>query len=208
MIVRMLFLLFCFTTVSSLAQQNAYKNIVNELSASLNQSIVNRAGDYGKYGAGIGVYHVFNDSGWIQPLVGLEYNYSSQFNAYATESHFTYAQDMTYQLHYFSIPLVCRFILGKKYKLFFDPGVYLDNDIKVRRTGFLYNNFELNSKKVNENVSANRVFGFQIGLGTGITFRKKTLFVKCDIKFPFGESAGNYESINNFYWRISLGIHF
>ena len=201
--------LTCVTTTYVVSQDNPYKNIVNEITVSLNKTILNSEGEIGKVGTGIGVYHVFNDSGWIQPTVGLEYNYTSQFNAHMIENHFSYSSDMTYHLHYFSMPLVCRFSFGKKYKLFIDPGIFLDNDIRAsRRKGYLYDPFEVVLKKVNQSVSLNRIFGLQGGVGFCFPTGKQNLIVKYDVKLPLGDSAEYRESLWNFYWRVSVGIHF
>ena len=112
--------------------QNDSALFFNEFCVSLNKTNVQDYNSNDGIGFGVGAYHTFLPDKIVNILLGFEYNRTSQFIENMYEGHFANATNLTYFINSLSIPITARFYAGKRIKIFFETGYFLDFSSTVR----------------------------------------------------------------------------
>ena len=77
------------------------------------------------FGAGVFHSHVFYS--FLAITGGPEYNNTYFYSKYDQWSHFYEERDVTYSLHYMSIPLNIRLSVGNKFRIIAEGGAFFEN---------------------------------------------------------------------------------
>ncbi len=124
-----------------------------------------------------------------------------------------HATDLTYHLNMVSFPVGARLNVGKKIKFFIDAGGFADLMIKSTREGFMHTYFPDENNQVvtktfpiDEKAKLSSYMGVYSGLGIRIPVSGFELVIKGDYKLGLQELYSYMDSIENIYWRISVGI--
>lgn len=207
------FLCWIQAVCMSYGQGSAGTVFFNEVSISVNRTVLANDNTTDLFGCGIGLTRVvFNRRGFFL-VSGLEYNFTRQLKDRTYEGHFARAEDVTYSLHFLTIPLTLRYELGRRVRFFLETGGFLDLMLHSSRSGtwcsylpvsgapltFDRRPFEQNAGVSNPN------YGFLAGLGIRIPVEQKGyLVVKSDYRLGFNELSTD-EDIHNCYVRFSVG---
>jgi hypothetical protein len=161
----------------------------------------------------LGIYHSFFAHSMANLTFGIEYNRTSQFKKSMFEGHYAHSTDLTYHLNMVSFPLGPRLNFGKKVKVFIEAGGYADLMLKSTREGIMHTNIpDENDQVVNktypidEKAKLSSVMGVYSGLGVRIPVSSFELVVRGDYKLGLHDLYSYMDTVNNTYWRISIGI--
>lgn len=203
--------------VSQVSGQKDSSFFFNEFSLSINQTNITKGRTVDRLGFGMGAYHSFKTEKKINLSFGFEFNRTSQFIEKMYDGHVANSTDITFYANSISIPLMVRLNLGKKTKLYFETGVFLDLNYSARRKGIMhtYNPTQNNQwvyveYNFNEKTGVSKLnFGPSIGTGLKIPILKHELIFKIDYKFgiiPLVGSEPGGDPIINSYLRLMLGF--
>ena len=194
--------------------QNSDKAFVfDEFSVSANLTVPyhfskSHIGNY--FGAGLGAYHTFRRDKHFNIMLGLEYNYTSQYVGYMHDSHFSNYDNIITRNHIISIPISARINLGQKTKFFIEPGIFVDIAFVKQNIGdYSYSipksdsGYDSGNKKVNELYFGLNA-GFSMGTGVVIPAQKIDFLIKADYRFGLVSYFQNEGSIG--YARLIFGI--
>jgi hypothetical protein len=189
-------------------------SVFNEYSISVNNTLLFDDNTKNRVGFGAGVYHTFMAEKHFNVTTGLEYNLTSQFKYIMYEGHFSNSTDITYYFNNLSVPALIRFNIGKKTKLFFDTGGFMDLNIGARQKGTrqIYspnqtNQLEYQEYEINEKCSISPLnYGFSGGIGVKIPVASHELIIKIDYKHGLHKLQEYHDEINNRYARLMVGI--
>lgn len=208
---RVLFIFLIITTYSY-SQKKTNPYFFNELSFSVNRTMVDNGNYTGKIGFGVGLYSTWLDSTWINLVTGISYNNTNQFQKDVfSGSKFTTIKDVDYSLHSFSVPFITRFNIGKKTKLFFETGIFAEINVFGILNGTFYyypppftQASEIRRKESFSPSTFNS--GFIGGIGTSIPINKIRILIKADYQFGIFSVEAIENGLLNRYVRFSVGL--
>ena len=189
-----------------------FSQIVNEVNISGNISTISNTNTTNKFGGGLGIYHVFLEPSFFNILLGFEYNFTSQYLKYYGEGHTTY-RNAIHQLHNFTIPLILRFNVGRKNKVVFELGPYMENTIfnglgDVHYWSYTYSSISENQKfHIGNGVSG----GVLASIGMKIPLKENLkMILRMTYHYGLGyyyqnKTIGNY--FPNQYLKLSIGLN-
>jgi hypothetical protein len=192
----------------------------SDISLSVNRTNFNNNYIENKYGFGIGFFRTFRNEYSLNPLVGLEFNYTRFFVKNDEFGHFFNTTNVTYNYDFISIPIGIRYNLGQKIKIFLESGVYLDLNIYSNKKGTIESyvpddvNHIVNYNKSNFNKSANysSFFGYYIGFGISIPISNIRILIKPEYKIGINKGlyylSGYGDENKNKYFRLMVGINY
>lgn len=208
-----LFIFLLIHLCSTFYGQDVNEWFFDEASVSFNRTDLADYNTENRNGFGIGVYHSFFGDKMANLIFGIEYNRTNQFKRSMYEGHYAQATDVTYHLNMASFPVGGRLNIGKKVKFFIEAGGYADLMLKSTRTGFMHTYFPDENDQIvyktypiDEKAKLSSVVGVYSGAGVKIPVFSFAVIIKGDYKFGLGELYSYIDSINNSYWRISVGI--
>jgi hypothetical protein len=198
---------------NSFYAQDVNELFFDEASVSFNRTNLADTNTENRNGFGLGVYHSFFAKSLVNLTFGVEYNRTNQFKKYLYEGFYAKSTDVSYNMNIISFPVGLRVNMGSKIKLFIEGGAYADLMIKATRKGTLHTyNPHVNDSiaykdiPIDEKADLSSVIGLYTGLGVRIPVSAFELVIKGDYKYGLKELYSYFESINNTYWRISIGI--
>jgi len=210
---RILFVLaiLFFSLNSVFSQKKSNPLFFNEITLSVNRTMIDNSNSEGKFGFGAGLYRTWMDSSWFNLVTGISYNKTSQFrNSAFIGSHFSSVSDITFNIHSVSIPVLLRFNVGQKTKLFFEIGQFLEFDIAGNSHATYTTQLPYSASTtitIKEKLSLTPINGgFIGGIGTNIPIGKIRLLIKADYQFAFAGHHFGEETILNRYVRLSIGL--
>ncbi|MGZ3867392.1 MAG: hypothetical protein ACXVC2_12820 [Bacteroidia bacterium] len=206
MVLRRIYLfIFFLTTLLSFGSKDSTL-FFNEFSFSGNTT------SRGLNGFGFGFYHTFKavETPKLELRFGLEYNFNKI--AYEGNDGQTKYSSHVASLNYLTLPILLRENIGKKWKFFFEEGVFIDGFIDGRDVAD-FNYFKPNSNftgyvdttyRTNGHLEA-RSINYGVSLGTGLTFPIKKFEITCkfDAKLALSSINGNTFK-NNAFIRFSV----
>jgi len=206
-------LIFCFAFFSSylsFSQEKKFPLIFNEFTASVNRTAVQSANISDRFGFGLGLARTWFDTHWANLVIGLSYDKISFFQKTAYIGHFASYNDITYNLHSFSIPVMGRFNIGKKVKFFLETGPFLELNMSGNRKGTFSSTSPVVDpipliKKEKYGVSGING-GVTAGIGTRIPVKSNELLIKLNYLFSFRELGDEKNNFFNRYIRLSVGF--
>jgi hypothetical protein len=208
-----LIFLLLISLCNSFYAQDVNELFFDEATISFNRTNLEDDNTSNRNGFGLGVYHSFWPDKMVNLTFGVEYNRTNQFKGSMYEGHYATATDLTYHLNLASFPLGVRLNMGKKIKFFIEAGGYADLMIKSTREGFMHTYFpDDNNQVVNktfpidEKVKLSSIMGVYSGLGIRIPVSSFELVIKGDYKYGLQDLYSYMDTIENIYWRISVGI--
>ena len=208
-----LFFFLLIPLCNSLYAQDVNEWFFDEASISFNRTNLADDNTENRNGFGLGVYHSFFADKTVNLIFGVEYNRTNQFKRSMYEGHYATATDLTYHLNMASFPVGGRLNIGKKFKVFIEAGGYADLMLKSTRTGFMHTYFPDENDQIvyktypiDEKAKLNSVMGVYSGLGVRIPVYSFEVVIKGDYKLGLQDLYSFMDSINNTYWRISIGI--
>ena len=144
--------LFCFG-------QNEKKPLhLSEFSISgnrmVNHAVMGNMDTEDGYGLGVGIRCFLGKSSVGGTFVGLVYDYTSLHKPSASQGRFGSLSDVSYNLHYLSIPLGYRFGLFNQGTIFLETSLFFDIKLSAQRRGTFHSslpNQDTESREVNEN---------------------------------------------------------
>jgi hypothetical protein len=193
--------------------QDSKDFIFGEFNVSVNRTMLQDDNTEDRYGFGLGAYHVFMHDKKINLIFGLEYNRTSQFKKLMYEGHFRNANELTYNLNCFSIPIGFRLNFDSKAKVFIETGGFADLVINSNRKGTMHsykpdqnNQINIIETEIDEKAGLSNSVGFYIGLGVRIPISGVEIIVKPEYKFGFNKLYSYQDDIFNRYFRINIGL--
>jgi hypothetical protein len=184
----------------------------DEFSISVNRTYAKD--DNTRYGFGFGAYHSFMAEKMLTPVLGLEYNRTSQFFRSMYEGHYAYATDVTYHINCLSIPFGLRCNIGKKIKFIIESGGFSDLIITANRKGIMHtdypdenNNIIHKETQINEKAKLSSSVGVYLGLGIRIPVSKHELILRPEYKFGLNAMYSHMDNIYNRYIRLFVGLN-
>jgi hypothetical protein len=208
-----IFLLLAFCSQPAPAQNNSVF-FFNEVSLSLNRTFEKNNAGNGRFGFGLGVYHVSLREKTVNLLFGFEYNRTTRFIDWMYEGHFAHSADITWSVNTLSIPFFVRVNAGKHVRYFAEAGVFLDLNISARRKGtmYVYDYEEWQKEEIypfNDKPDITTFnYGFSAGVGISIPISKIRLILRPDYKFVVKPVYDYYDQIYNRYFMFSAGLCF
>ncbi len=206
-----LILLFANLSFSQekIPESHIYSQIINEVQVSGNFSAVINSNTRNKFGGGIGIFHVFFEPALANIVVGLEYNFTSQYCEsirYDSDPKTTYT-NVNIRMHNFSLPLLVRFCVGKKTKALFEFGGFLEASIaKGFGDSYTWNLSGIPSSKGNEyGLSTGLNGGLQAAVGFKIRLNK-TLEMPFLLTYRHGFRKFAYD-FQNQYLKLAIGLN-
>lgn len=208
-----LILLFFYLTINIFSQEKKTFPF-NELSVSINRTVLKDNNTNDGFCFGIATYHNFLSEKRANLILGIEYNRTSQFKKIIYESHFSNSSDLKYFINSLSIPFNLRVIFGNKVKFFLGTGIFVDLNIGAKRNGTMHtylpnqnNQIEYKEFEFEEKVRISAVnYGFSIGVGIHVPISKFRLIINPEYKYGVNELYDGRNELFNKYIRIMLGI--
>ncbi len=194
----------------SMGQEDKSFLFFNELSLSVNRSVVKNDNTSNRFGFGFGLHKSWMDSSWFNLLTGISYDKTSQFKNNVYNGSFSNVSDVTYNLHSLSIPVLARFNVGRSMKFFVESGLFLELNVRANREGTFRSSipgegiqevFDKEKIKV-----SNPNGGFLLGIGSSIPISNYAFIVKFGYQFAMNDLGSFQESLFNRYARISIGF--
>lgn len=184
----------------------------NEFTGSVNFTTVSNSNTSNAIGGGLGVYRVWRNDKIVNIVHGFEYNYSSQTKAKVYEgSQWAYYENVKYNMHNISIPVMARFTFGERTKLFAEAGMFMEFGLGSKRVGdYRTNDADGDELVVPIKEEANIKYfnyGPSLGFGTRIPVKGVDLLIKLDYKFGIPDLYKYDENIYNRYLRFSFGVN-
>lgn len=188
--------------------------LFDEILISINRTNLQDENTKDRIGFGLGVYHTFIPEKRLNLIFGFEFNRTSQYKKSMYEGHFASSSNLIYNINSISIPLKGRLNLGKKSKIFFEAGGFVDLNIGAKRKGLMHiygpgqnNQINFSEYEINERVNVNSLnYGFSFGIGTKIPFWKNGIIIRTDYKFGLNTLYSYMNNIYNRYIRLMIGI--
>lgn len=211
--IALVFLCWMMSVSLSFSQGSARPVFFNEASISVNRTLVANDNTTDLFGCGIGLSRVVLNRKGFFLNAGLEYNFTRQKKDRTYEGHFAHAEDVTYDLHFLTVPLTVRYDLGRKVRFFLEAGGFLDLMLHSWRRGTWYSYLpgsggmpEYNSRFFEGNAGVtNPNYGILAGLGIRIPVEEKGyVVVRSDYRLGFNVLSKD-EDIRNRYVRLSVG---
>jgi len=173
--------------------------------------------DYGvdsRVGFGLAMYRTMLPQKKVNILFGFEYNRTTRFVDYFYKSHNSASYDVTYTVNSISIPFSVRINVGKRVKLFAEPGIFLDLNIGARGKGTSYSilyqpdengNIQYTKTQYDEKADVSNInYGFALGVGIKIPVSKHYLIIKPDYKIGLVPVYDYYDQLSNNYFRMTV----
>lgn len=203
-------LLISVFLVQSVSGQSAQKYFFNEVSASLNRTLVEDDNTQDRFGMGLGIYHSILPAKGVLIKFGIEYNRTSQFKKFMSGGHYYHSKDVTYSMNNLSIPVTAGIIFGKNTKFFIEPGFFVDLNMGTSMRGIMYTFLPRQNpteNKFNKKADfANLNLGPSFGLGFKVPISKYELTLKTEYKLGMRVLNSAYEQITNRYFRMMIGL--
>lgn len=199
-----------FLSFLSFSQKEKFPLIFNEFTVSVNRTTVQNVNTNGRFGFDLGLARTWFDTYWANLVIGVSYDKISFFQKTAYIGHFASYNDITYNLHGFSIPVLGRFNRGKKVKCFLETGPFVDFYVSGNRKGTFSsissgadpNTFMKKEKYVLSGING----GVTVGIGTRIPVKSNELLIKLNYLFSFRELGDGQNNFFNRYIRLSFGF--
>lgn len=187
--------------------------LYSEYSLSVNRTVVYDENTKDLYGFGIGMYHNFMKDKWLNVLIGLEYNRTSQHKEYIYEGHTESYSDVTINMNTISFPAEVRFNVGKKVKWFLALGAYFELPAYVGMIGTQHiayyqdSTFTFKTTEYKGSYSGKYAWNYGVSCGTGlkIPINKHELIIKPDFKWGVRDFGDINETYNR-YIRFMVGF--
>ena len=196
---------------------------IDEITVHLNRTIYLSSGDYinpgnfGKFGFGAGVYHSFRKNKRMELITGVEYNQTNLFREVYFEDSVTHLSNVKYNLNCISLPFKARFSTGKKMKLFFETGLFIDfyclaSEVGERVTKTVVGGVNTYTSSDYSNISVFPAvnFGPQSGIGMTIPVKENAILIMADYKFGvlplYKNNVYKYNAVYNRYLRFIVGF--
>lgn len=186
---------------------------LNEVSISVNRTVVGDDNTNDLFGCGIGLSRVvFNRRNFFLNA-GLEYNFTRQRKDRTYEGRFAHAEQVTYDLHFLTVPLTVRYDMGKKVRFFIEAGGFVDFMVHSWRKGTIYlrlpgsgGQLSYDSRPFGSRAGVSDPnYGCLAGLGLRIPMAQQGyIVIKTDYRIGFNSLLHDAE-IHNRYVRLSVG---
>lgn len=207
---RLVTILIFFQSYLSFSQEEKFPLIFNEFTVAVNRTTIQNLNTNGRFGFGLGLSRTWFDSYWANLVIGLSYDKISFFQKTAYIGHFASYNDITYNLHGFSIPVLGRFNIGKKVKCFLETGLFADFYVSGNRRGTfssILSGADPNTVTKKEKYGVSGINGgVTVGIGTRIPVKSNELLIKLDYLFSFRELGDGQDNFFNRYIRLSFGF--
>jgi hypothetical protein len=213
---RITYSLFFFLLIlfgNSLNAQDVNELFFDEVTVSFNRTNLANDNTENRNGFGAGVYHSFWADKKANLVIGIEYNRTNQFKKNMYEGHYANATDLTYHLNMVSFPVGGRYNFGTNIRVFIEAGGYADLMLKSTREGIMHTYFPDENNQVvykdypiDEKAKLSSSLGIYSGLGIRIPVSSFEVVVKGDYRLGLMDLYSYMDTIENIYWRISIGI--
>jgi hypothetical protein len=157
------------------------------------------------------LYRSFLKSKFYNPIVGIDYNLNTQQKENIIESKVRFT-NLNYQLHYLTLPVGMRFLIGKKVKLIISSGVYLDILLSARYSGKKHyrnpvNNIEQSEDFSNIKLPARSLNpGVFAGLGIVVPIKSIQIIFFSEYRFGILTIQTDNTPFYNRFVRFGIGI--
>jgi hypothetical protein len=204
-----LLVFFCFKCYGQKDSSHFLKQINLSFNRTNVENIENNKME-NRNGFGAAAYTNVQLSKAIIFVTGLEYNYISFFKKHIYDGHFSSYSDITYSIHYLSLPLVFRITAGNKIKFFLSPGVFIDILAYSRMSAthsYSGPGYISYSKDVNEPAGISILnVGYMLGIGMMIPLSKYYLVVTPEFKKGLPQYLDPYDMKFDEYFRLAIGL--
>ena len=182
-----------------------------EFTVSINRTNVSSFGNENRFGGGAGMYHSYTPKERLDLMLGIEYNYTSQFASIEYQGAIKHREDVTFHIHDLSVPLSFRLNIGRKVKYFVEPGFSFDFALLARKNGYgfypagreeMMTQFSLNAKGM---IGSPRLGAF-LGMGVRIPMKGIEWIVKADYKIGTRLRGTDDYKLHQHYYRLGIGI--
>jgi hypothetical protein len=206
-------LLLLISLCNSFYAQDVNEWFFDEVNISFNRTNLANDNTENRNGFGAGVYHSFFADNMVNLKFGIEFNHTNQFKRSMFEGHYATASNLSYNLNMASFPLGGRLNIGRKVRFFIEAGGYADLMLKSTRKGTMDTYFPDENNQVvhktfqiDEKAKLSSVMGVYSGVGIRIPVAFFELVLKGDYKLGLQDLYSYMDTINNTYWRVSIGI--
>tara|TARA_B110000037_G_C16900516_1_gene416014 strand:+ start:67 stop:759 length:693 start_codon:yes stop_codon:yes gene_type:complete len=213
-IVKFYILVFGFMPFCLFSQQDKMKFPFNEVILSINKTPNYAEGQLGYLGFGAGINRRYRDQSSIGFVMGIHYNYSSQYLDGYQSSRAGYHSDITYTFHTISIPVTWRYKFGNDENIFFEVGGSFDI-IPVYKKSYTYTTSYFLSPEISVGQFAKKTPGFNLsgnaGIGAILSIGQKEVLIKLEYKIGaanFGETYWPTQPIHDQFTRFTIGYLF
>lgn len=204
--------LFHFQTIAQVDNNLPLKDSLNnEFIISMNWSKPTESFTTDNLGFGLGAHHLFLSHHTLNLIVGIEYNFTSQFNMYIYEGPNTRTVNRTYYFNSLSFPLGLRVNIGKKNTFFIETGFFGDVLITSRQKGTKKsqyydedNNLITQTAEYNRDANLSSYVGIYLAMGFKISTSKFDLIIKPEARAGINEL--NQVGVHSSYIRLAFGI--
>jgi hypothetical protein len=183
-----------------------------EFTVSMNRTNVSSFGNENRFGCGAGMYYSHTPQKRLDLMLGIEYNYTSQFASIEYQVPvMTHKENVTFHIHDLSLPLFVRFNIGRNVKYFVESGFSFDFSLLARKNGYgiysageeeMMTKFSLNAQGM-VGVPHLGAFG---GMGVRIPMKNIEWIVKADYKIGTRLLGRDDYKLHLQYYRLGVGI--
>lgn len=207
-----LFIVVLILNVMKGSSQEDQTFFLNEITVSLNYTLMSGGENQGKPGFGVAGYHQFSQDKTLNLVLGLEYNLTRFFINSLYGGHYYSLHDLDYTTHSISFPVGFRIYLDSLNRFFLEPGLYADlmiaGKVKGYQTTYLQHGI-VKSKTVEmeEQANLNSTGGLFMAIGMLVQLWGMDIILKPEIKvgMPIFE---HQETLYNNYIRLGIGLKF
>ncbi|MFA8449385.1 MAG: outer membrane beta-barrel protein [Bacteroidales bacterium] len=194
------------------AQEKKAKFITPELYVSLVKAVVSE-GEQNYLGYNTSLYASFNFTKSFSLVSGLSYTKQRTEESFS-HGHFA-SSDVELRAGYFSIPLMCRYTVGKKVRFFLDLGVMGSYVNSAKEIGTIhssvYNGMQTvyGETKIDRSIDVNEYHIMPTaGVGVKVALKKIDLIARTSYQTSLKELVGNMSPayINNFQFSLGIGL--
>ena len=202
------FLLSAFFTVISYGQsQRTF--LFDEVSFSLNKTIISGNSLKDSYGFGLGASLLLDLDKKLKVVTGVEYNRTRQFVNLLYFTHFSSYYDVSCSVNGISVPIGIRYNLGSKSAFFIESGIFSDLILFTTEKGML-STFLPDKPGTNRKVTDRRgiscSYGIYTAAGIVIPVSHFKLLVKPEFKLGLREIYPNSDELINRYFKVNFGL--
>lgn len=204
--------LFHFQTIAQVDNNLPLKDSLNnEFIISMNWSKPTESFTSDNLGFGLGAHHLFLSHHTLNLIVGIEYNFTSQYINRLDAGARTRTVNSTYYINSLTFPLGLRVNIGKKNTFFIETGFFGDVTLTSRQKGSRQiqsydenNNLITQTIEYNHDANFSSCVGIYLAMGFKISTSKFDLIIKPEARHALNDL--HYFGIYTSYIRLAFGI--
>jgi len=205
---------FILISVSSIFAQESRTAIFDEISISVNRTLLKSVGTNNRIGVGFEATHTFFPESRLNLMLGVGNNYTGLYKSMFITSRFSHYSNATFHIIALSTPLGLRLNIGSKRKVFLESGAFTDivlfSKVKGIKTVSVPsgNTISFTKKEVFQRVGLSSYWGLYLGIGLRVPLFGYDFIIKPEYKLGASPLHSYYENVNNRYIRINLVLKF